>query len=109
MFLARRWHVRSVEQTILRAGEKMPKHTMQWIYRTRTSTTKSSLNRSLVISKTGDQNSLVDHCNPPCCCLYRDLFLCCSLSVARKRSNHVATQRQPRIKRTVRVSQRHVL
>ena len=25
---------------------------------------------------------LVDHCNPPCCCLYRDLFLCCSLSVA---------------------------
>ena len=47
MFLALRWHVRSVEQTILPAGEKMPKHTMAWIYRTRTSITKSSLNRSL--------------------------------------------------------------
>src|SRR5258707_5719461 len=47
MFLASRWHVRSVEQTILRAGEKMPKHTMPWIYRTRTSITKSSLSRSL--------------------------------------------------------------
>src|SRR5207342_3590642 len=47
MFLASRWHVRSVEQTILRAGEKLPKHTMPWIYRTRTSITKSSLNRSL--------------------------------------------------------------
>ena len=29
------WHVPSVEQTILRAGEKMPKNTMPWIYRTR--------------------------------------------------------------------------
>src|SRR5882724_5798291 len=47
MFLAPRWHVRSVEQIILRAGEKMPKHTMPWIYRTRTSITKSSLSRSL--------------------------------------------------------------
>src|SRR5205809_4577394 len=47
MFLARRRHVRSVEQTILRAGEKTPKHTMPWVYRTRTSTTKSSLSRSL--------------------------------------------------------------
>src|SRR5947209_11716019 len=45
MFLAR--HVQSVEQTILRAGEKMPRHTMPWLYRTRTSTTKSSLSRSL--------------------------------------------------------------
>jgi len=47
MFLARRRHVRSVEQTILRVGEKTPKHTMPWVYRTRTSTTKSSLSRSL--------------------------------------------------------------
>src|SRR5436189_4681632 len=47
MFLARRRHVRSVEQTILRAGEKTPIHTMPWVYRTRTSTTKSSLSRSL--------------------------------------------------------------
>src|SRR5204863_8479145 len=47
MFLARHRHVRSVAQTILRAGEKMPKHTMPWLYRTRTSATKSSLNRSL--------------------------------------------------------------
>src|SRR6476660_1040133 len=47
MVLASRWRVRSVEQTILRAGEKMPKHTMAWIYRTRTSITESSLNRSL--------------------------------------------------------------
>src|SRR5205814_9631009 len=47
MFLALHWHVRSVEQTILRAGEKMPKYTMPWIYRKRTSTTKSSLSRSL--------------------------------------------------------------
>ena len=47
MFLASRWRVRNVEQTILRAGEKMPKHTMPWIYRMRTSITKSSLNRSL--------------------------------------------------------------
>ena len=47
MFRASRWHVRSVEQTILRAGEKMPKHTMPWIYRTRTSITKSSSSRSL--------------------------------------------------------------
>src|SRR5436305_13870968 len=47
MFLARRRHVQSVEQTILRAGEKMPKHTMPWIYRIRTSITKSSLSRSL--------------------------------------------------------------
>jgi hypothetical protein len=31
---------------------------------------------------------LVDHCNPPYCCVYRDLFLCCSLSVPRKRPNH---------------------
>src|SRR4029077_14485742 len=46
MFLASRWHVPSVEQTILRGGEKMPKHTMPWIYRTRTSITKSSLSRS---------------------------------------------------------------
>jgi hypothetical protein len=36
MFLAPRWHVRGVEETILRAGEKMPKHTMPWICRTRT-------------------------------------------------------------------------
>jgi len=56
MFLASRWHVRSVEQTILRAGEKMPKHTMPWIYRTRTSITKSSLSRSLdhLLSKIAD-------------------------------------------------------
>src|SRR5882762_1291081 len=47
MFLAPRWHVRSVERTILRAGEKMPTHTMPWIYRTRTSITESSLSRSL--------------------------------------------------------------
>jgi hypothetical protein len=47
MFFAPRWHVRSVGQTILRAGEKMPKHTMPWIYRTRTSITKISLSRSL--------------------------------------------------------------
>ena len=32
---------------MLRAGEKMPKYTMPWIYRTTTSITKSSLNRSL--------------------------------------------------------------
>ena len=32
-----------------------------------------------------DQKTLVDHCNPPYCCVYRDLFLCCSLSAARKR------------------------
>ena len=38
-----------------------------------------------IISKTGDQNSLVDHCNPPCCCLYRDLFLCCSLICSSQR------------------------
>src|SRR4029450_5079203 len=47
MFPAAHWHVRSVEQTILRGGEKIPKHTMAWIYRTRTSITKSSLSRSL--------------------------------------------------------------
>ena len=47
MFLASRWRVRSVEQTILRAGEKMPKHTMPWICRTRTSITESSLSRNL--------------------------------------------------------------
>jgi hypothetical protein len=47
MFLAPRWHVRSVEQTIRRAGEKMPKLTMPWICRTRSSITTSSLNRSL--------------------------------------------------------------
>ena len=32
---------------MIRAGEKMPKHTMPWIYRTRTSITKSSLSRNL--------------------------------------------------------------
>jgi len=37
-----------------------------------------------IISKTRDQKSLVDHCNPPYCCVYRDLFLCWSLSVPRK-------------------------
>src|SRR4029077_2345226 len=47
MFLASRWHVRSVEQTIVPAGEKMPKHTMPWIYRPRTSIKKISLSRSL--------------------------------------------------------------
>src|SRR5437870_2899869 len=47
MFLARPRHVRSVAQTILRAGERMPKHTMPWGYRMRTSTTKSSSSRSL--------------------------------------------------------------
>ena len=47
MSLAPHWHVPSVEQTILRAGEKTPKHTMLWIYRTRTSIMKSSLSRSL--------------------------------------------------------------
>ena len=46
-FLAPRWHVRSVEQTIIRAGEKMPKYTMPWIYQTKISITRSSLNRSL--------------------------------------------------------------
>jgi len=38
-----------------------------------------------IISKTRDQKSLVDHGNPPYCCVYRDLFLCCPLSAARKR------------------------
>ena len=47
MFRALPWHVPSAEQTILPAGEKMPKYTMPWICRTRTSITKSSLNRSL--------------------------------------------------------------
>ena len=47
MFLAPRWHVRSVEQTILRAGGKRLKHTTRWIYRTRTSRTKSSSSRRL--------------------------------------------------------------
>src|SRR4029077_7978069 len=47
MFLAPRSHVWSVEQTIRRAGEKMPKLTMPWICRTRSSITTSSLNRSL--------------------------------------------------------------
>src|SRR5262249_8386431 len=46
-FLAARWHVRSVELTMLRAGEKIAKHTMAWIYLTRTSITKSSLGTSL--------------------------------------------------------------
>ena len=47
MFLALHQHVPSAEQTIIRAGEKVPKHTMPWIYRTRISITKSSLNRNL--------------------------------------------------------------
>jgi hypothetical protein len=33
---------------------------------------------------------LVDHCNPPYCCVYRDLFLCCSLSVGDRLSSGLA-------------------
>ena len=36
--------------------------------------------------KTRGQKSLVDHCNPPYCRIYRYLFLCCSLSAALKRA-----------------------